>query len=287
MTRNAATAPCSSAPSLNARPCLGGILSSEIKKLRNEPTSSSFRNLPFSAKGYAIRMSLSLSWTDIALRLLLTVIVGGIIGANRGEHGRPAGLRTTILVGLAAAMSMIEANLLLGTAGKPPGAFATLDLMRLPLGILTGMGFIGAGAIVRRGDVVQGVTTAATLWFVTMVGICFGGGQLVFGSLCAIVGFLTLWGLKYLELRHLQQRRGTLTLLTAGEQEQPALAVLKAAGYVVRATATTIAGRTGQHRAVYELRWHGGGQLDRTPDFVRELAALPGVKRVDWKPVAP
>ena len=87
MTRNAATARYSSAPSLNARPCLGGILSSEIKKLRNEPTSSSFRNLPFSAKGYAIRMSLSLSWTDIALRLLLTVIVGGIIGANRGDPG--------------------------------------------------------------------------------------------------------------------------------------------------------------------------------------------------------
>ena len=50
--------------------------------------------------------------------------------------------------------------------------------MRLPLGILSGVGFIGAGAILRRGDTVRGVTTAATIWLVTVVGRCFGGGQL-------------------------------------------------------------------------------------------------------------
>jgi putative Mg2+ transporter-C (MgtC) family protein len=53
-----------------------------------------------------------------------------------------------------------------------------LDIMRLPLGILSGVGFIGAGAILRRGDTVRGVTTAATIWLVTVVGRCFGGGQL-------------------------------------------------------------------------------------------------------------
>lgn len=53
-----------------------------------------------------------------------------------------------------------------------------LDLMRLPLGILTGMGFIGGGAILRRDGFVFGVTTAATLWFVTAIGLCFGVGRL-------------------------------------------------------------------------------------------------------------
>ena len=69
-----------------------------------------------------------------------------------------------MLVALAAAISMIQVNLLLPSAGKPSDSFVMLDLMRLPLGVLSGMGFIGAGAIVRRNDLVQGVTTAATLW---------------------------------------------------------------------------------------------------------------------------
>src|SRR3979409_2300297 len=108
-------------------------------------------------------MPLTLTWQEIALRLVLAALEGLFIGFDRGEHGRPAGLRTTLLVCLAAAVTMIEANLLLDTRGKTPDAFATMDVMRLPLGILTGMGFIGGGAILRRDGFVLGVTTAATL----------------------------------------------------------------------------------------------------------------------------
>src|SRR6266403_152886 len=116
-------------------------------------------------------MPLTVGWRDIAARLFFTVLAGALIGWNRGEHGHPAGLRTTMLVCLAASVAMIETNLLLGTRGKPQDSFAVFDPMRLPLGILSGMGFIGAGAILRRGNVVQGVTTAATLWFVTVIGL--------------------------------------------------------------------------------------------------------------------
>ena len=76
-----------------------------------------------------------------------------------------------------------------------------LDLMRLPLGILSGMGFIGGGVILKRGDMVVGVTTAATLWFVTVLGLCFGGGQTVLGSVVLVIGLIVLWGLKWLELQ--------------------------------------------------------------------------------------
>src|SRR6185437_5898533 len=161
-------------------------------------------------------MPLTPSWADIGLRLLLTVIAGALIGLNRGEHGHPAGLRTTLLVGLAASLSMILANLLLDTAGKPDGSFAVLDLMRLPLGILTGVGFIGAGAIIRRGDGVEGVTTAATLWFVTMVGLCLGGGQLILGSVATAIGLVVLIALKALENRVPSARRATIELILDG-----------------------------------------------------------------------
>src|SRR5215475_4281882 len=132
-------------------------------------------------------MPAHIGWHEIALRLVLTVIAGLLIGYNRTEHGKAAGLRTTLLVCLAASFAMIQVNLLLPTAGRAPDSFVTNDLMRLPLGILTGVGFIGAGAILRRRDVVTGVTTAATIWYVTVIGLCFGGGQILLGWLATAI----------------------------------------------------------------------------------------------------
>jgi putative Mg2+ transporter-C (MgtC) family protein len=89
---------------------------------------------------------------------------------DRGEHGRAAGLRTTLLLSLAACVAMLQGNALMYIVGKTPDSFVVLDLMRLPPGILSGVGFIGAGAILRRDNLVIGVTTAATMWFVTVLG---------------------------------------------------------------------------------------------------------------------
>src|SRR5579872_1597938 len=113
-------------------------------------------------------MPLHLTWIDLLVRLGSTLIAGFIIGYNRGEHGKAAGLRTTMLVCLAASVAMLQMNYLLPLAGRPHDSFVMNDLMRLPLGILTGVGFIGAGAILRRRELVIGVTTAATLWYVTV-----------------------------------------------------------------------------------------------------------------------
>ena len=106
-------------------------------------------------------------------------------------------------------------NLLLPTAGKPPDSFITNDLMRLPLGILTGVGFIGGGAILRRDNIIVGVTTAATLWLVTVVGLCLGGGQLVLGIVATALGIVALQGLRWVESRLRQQIRTRLTIMIA------------------------------------------------------------------------
>src|SRR3954468_6521373 len=153
-------------------------------------------------------MPLTLRWEEISLRLALTMIAGSLIGLNRSEGGHAAGLRTTLLVCLAASVAMIQTNLLLPVAGKTPESFAVLDLMRLPLGILTGMGFIGGGAIMRRGDLVHGVTTAAALRISTIIGLCFGGGQLGLGLAALVLTMATLWGLKWLETRLWRVRTG-------------------------------------------------------------------------------
>src|ERR1700678_4674200 len=162
-------------------------------------------------------MPVTLTWQEIAVRLVLSVLAGGLIGLDRGEHGRPAGLRTTLLVCLAAAIAMIQANLLLGTTGKTGDSFITLDLMRLPLGILTGMGFIGGGAILRRDGFVLGVTTAATLWFVTVIGLCFGGGQIGLAVAGTALGMMVLSGLRWFDYSVKKDQHGELLVTTDGE----------------------------------------------------------------------
>jgi putative Mg2+ transporter-C (MgtC) family protein len=142
----------------------------------------------------------------------LTLLAGAVIGLNRCERGRAVGLRTTLLVCLAASIATIQVNILLPTAGKPATSFITMDLMRLPLGILSGMGFIGVGAIVRRGNLVEGVTTAATLWYVTATGLCSGGGQLALGLAGLALGVIVLWCLKWVEQRIGIPWRASLTV---------------------------------------------------------------------------
>ena len=162
-------------------------------------------------------MPTEIGWSEIAIRLAFAAATSFVIGLNRDKRGHTAGLRTTILVCLAATVAMIQANLLLNTEGKKPDSFITLDLMRLPLGILSGMGFIGAGAIFRRKNMARGVTTAATLWFVTVMGLCFGGGQWVLGLAAFVLAWLTLWLLRELEDWLPQDRRALLTLIAAAE----------------------------------------------------------------------
>jgi putative Mg2+ transporter-C (MgtC) family protein len=136
---------------------------------------------------------------------------------NRGEHGRAAGIRTTILVCVAASVSMIQVNLLLMISGKTPQSFAVLDLMRLPLGVLSGMGFIGGGVILRRGSMLIGVTTAAMLWFVTVMGLCFGGGQIGLGLVLLAIALVVLAVVKTLEDWMDHDRRGTLFIAMSND----------------------------------------------------------------------
>ena len=159
------------------------------------------------------------TWQDIALRLVLTMAAGAAVGLNRGVRGHAAGLRTTILVALAAALAMIQANILLPVAGKTAASFGVMDLMRLPLGILTGVGFIGGGTILRRGDLVTGVTTAATLWIMTVIGLCFGGGQIWLGLAGTVLTVLTLSTLRWFDTQIPREQRATVVIRAAAPNE--------------------------------------------------------------------
>jgi putative Mg2+ transporter-C (MgtC) family protein len=230
---------------------------------------------------------LHLEWSAVILRLALSALASAAIGLNRGEEDRPVGLRTTMLVTLAAAVAMIQVNLLLPISGKPAGSFVVMDLMRLPLGILSGMGFIGAGAIVRRRNLVQGVTTAATLWFATVMGLCFGGGQIGLELVALALAVFVLWPLKWAERRVGRQRRGnfSITTDTANPVDQAVLERFAAAGFRIGECALSLGDQGKTWTVRCQIRWHEGRSPHSPLEFARELGHHPNVVAVEWEPL--
>jgi putative Mg2+ transporter-C (MgtC) family protein len=230
-------------------------------------------------------MPITLTWSDLAIRLGLAVLAGLAIGYDRGEQGKVAGIRTTLLVCLAAAVAMIQVNLLLPTAGRPAHSFIMNDLMRLPLGILTGVGFIGGGAILRRDNMVTGVTTAATLWLVTVIGLCFGGGQIVLGLVATGIGLLTLSALKRLEDRLRREHRANLALDLApdGPGEAELRRRLEAAGLAI-VNSRLVLDRAGNRRRLsFEIRETRRPYRTETPPLVAQLAEEAGIIALEWR----
>jgi putative Mg2+ transporter-C (MgtC) family protein len=122
----------------------------------------------------------------VTLRLVVAAVLGGLIGAEREWVGKAAGLRTHMMVSLGAALFVLVPI----ETGIGEG-----DLTRVIQGIATGIGFIGAGTILKRADTnqIQGLTTAATIWLTGAVGIAVGAGQMWLGIVCAISAWVILY----------------------------------------------------------------------------------------------
>ncbi len=152
------------------------------------------------AGGPILRAMPALNVPDILMRILLAFAAGFIVGWERERRGRPAGMRTNILACVAAAVAMIVAEMVFAKSLAATGpATVRSDPTRLGAGILTGIGFLGAGTILRHDNFVRGVTTAATLWFVTVLGLAFGSGLFVVGGCGLAVALVTLLALHALE----------------------------------------------------------------------------------------
>ncbi|HEY1763365.1 MAG TPA: MgtC/SapB family protein [Opitutaceae bacterium] len=231
-------------------------------------------------------MPLHIGWPDIILRLGLAFVAGCLVGLDRGKVGEAAGLRTTILVCMAAAVSMVQMNLLLVTEGKSATSFSVMDLMRLPLGILTGMGFIGAGAVLKRGNRVLGVTTAATLWFTTVMGLCIGGGQIGLGLISLAVALVVLTALKHLEKhteqRHLGVLRVSLREEAIGQADIEAL--IRMANSRPLACSITCLPDKGLRDYEFIVGWKAPPETTGLPDFVKTLCRNSHLQELKWLP---
>lgn len=230
-------------------------------------------------------MNADVTWIDIAARLAAALIAGGVIGYDRGTHGRVAGLRTNILMCLAATGAMIEANLLLDVTGKTSASFSVMDTLRFPLGVLSGIGFIGAGAIVRRGRLVTGVTTAATLWLVTVIGLIIGGGYIGLGLSLTAIAFIVLFVLKRVEPRLRREHRALLELTTSGTSPSVDDVRMRIHENGFRIAALSLDYRGTERRLRMRLQWASAKGQSAAPAILEDLRALPGVERLNWLPI--
>jgi putative Mg2+ transporter-C (MgtC) family protein len=126
---------------------------------------------------------------DLSLRLLVAAGLGLAIGFEREIHGHPAGLRTHMLVALGSGLFTVLS--IRGFLGEP--GTALVDPTRIAAQIVSGIGFLGAGAILKDGIVIRGLTTAASLWATAAVGMAAGAGEYVIGVVAAIVILVSLW----------------------------------------------------------------------------------------------
>jgi putative Mg2+ transporter-C (MgtC) family protein len=130
-------------------------------------------------------------WPDDLLSIILAVIFGGAIGLEREISGKAAGLRTNVLICLGAAVfTIISRQMAAGTNGS---------LTRIAAQIVTGVGFLGAGAIIVDRGGVHGLTTAATIWLVASIGMACGAGFYALAVISTFIAILVLLGLGQLE----------------------------------------------------------------------------------------
>lgn len=127
---------------------------------------------------------------DLLMRLLLAAGLGAVLGVEREYRHKPAGLRTNILISIGAALFTIVSIQLTTDGGSAD---------RVAAQIVTGIGFLGAGAILRHGATVQGMTTAATIWVNAAVGMAAGAGLLGLAVATTALTIAVLFGLPFIE----------------------------------------------------------------------------------------
>jgi len=207
--------------------------------------------------------------TDTLIRIALSALLGGAIGLEREFHGRAAGVRTHILVCLGSTVMMLASKV----SGEPA---------RLAAGVATGIGFIGAGEIIRMQATVRGLTTAACLWLTASIGIMVGLGIYAVPTLVTGVALAALLLLSRLEAHIPRRQYCTIQVEAKGEVEllREIRAVLKGRGLKVQEESVTYTGQEKMLVIELTVRYSGKAHPDQ---IISAISGVEGVIKTAWK----
>jgi len=176
---------------------------------------------------------------DSIVKVLLAIVLGGVLGFERERRGRPAGLRTHILVCLASTLLMIVSmKFLEGYQARESDLPLPQGFARIAAGVVTGIGFLGAGTIINIRNVTRGLTTAASIWFVSILGIAISTEAYAVAVIATVTAFAVLHVLSYIEQFLPRDRYCQLTIRApSGPDPVPNLqAYLHGRGIIVSTT---------------------------------------------------
>ncbi len=226
-----------------------------------------------------------LDWNEIGvqvLKLALAGLMGAVLGLEREAHGRYAGIRTNLLVSIGACLLMmlsLQMEVLFRSIGSESAV--RLDPGRVASYAIAGMGFIGAGTIVKGKGSVRGVTTAATLWTLTGIGLAVGAGFYVPAAAATLLSFTTLHGLRRLPM--VKDEYTTLSL-TFARMSRP---LEQARGILVRYPNIQIQGISydfdlDEKTVTYHFYLRNPSTAP-VCDIMNEIMILPDLKKVSWE----
>lgn len=214
---------------------------------------------------------------DVCLRLLCAMVVGMVIGTEREYTHRPAGMRTHILVALGACAVMITGQLIFvqykALGGNP-------DPSRLSAQVITGVGFLGAGTILREGAQVKGLTTAASLWAVACLGIAAGGGYYAVALLGMVFIFITLTIFEVLQNKLVGPGNSLQRFILHTDDICAGLRAVNAQSLKHRAELRellTHRREDGSYQITFQVEVGGTRTVKRRQKFLEDLAADPAV----------
>jgi len=222
-----------------------------------------------------------ISWLEVALRLVLAAALGGAVGLERELREREAGLRTHLLVSVGAAVFTVVSAYGFADFDYSARGGITLDPTRIAAQVVTGIGFLGAGAIIRQGLSVRGLTTAATLWVVAAIGMASGAGYYSVAVIGTAIVLFSLYPLRILAYRavvRLRPEEGRLVVtLPPGASAAPILAELERTG----ARVDSLQLEESQTERVIVVEIKVPSRLEAA-DIVDRMNELEGVRRVEW-----
>ena len=223
----------------------------------------------------------TLNWDESLLRLSLAAILGGLIGVERELREREAGLRTHLLVALGSALFTIVGAYGFHAFLDSGQSVVRADPTRIAAQIVTGIGFLGAGAIIRQGLSVRGLTTAATLWVVAAVGLAAGAGYYSAAVITTAVVLVALWPLRIAAYRILRRFRADdgrlLVELPTGTPPGDLIDEIERAG--ARIAAIEVSQEGDRRRLQLDLVLPRGVAA---PRLVARIADVPNVVDVRW-----
>ena len=215
-------------------------------------------------------------------RLMLASLLGALIGLEREIHGRTAGFRTHLLVSLGSALFMVISINFYREFGNFSGTIPVgVDPGRVAAQVVTGIGFLGAGAIIRDKASVRGLTTAACLWIAAAIGLACGAGLYLLPLLVTVIALVSLVALKKIEGMLSRDRYAMLKVESDdvdGQLEQIIQAV-EAIGFQLTPFGVE---RKASGVLVFELQVKMHGKSIST-DTINRIATLDGVKGVDFR----